>query len=221
MDDFNLKMQKVKNNNFPTIGMIIISVLGIFGIVLLYVIGVFNVSNMSMLIEYMAKDGIAITICLFFIGICIYCWILYFFNVIIPPKKEIVYLYKKKHIKNYFVNKKGKKITYPGDNLKENTYYYVLKTRNYIYDVLGETGEIWEPKSKVNYLLSFCTSTGLMEDCYILPLVYVMILPGLFCLFVSEEGIVNGVIFLFVPMFIIFYDLFYRIKFKKKQKKHK
>ena len=105
---------------------------------------------------------------MFFFGVSWYCWIGFFFNVIPLPKKEILYLNKIDKGKAIFFNKKGKEFNYRSNqiDLIENSYYYVLKTHDYIYEILERTNEIWLPKKRKSYWLNYILQWGILKICF-------------------------------------------------------
>lgn len=219
----NIKRKEIRQRHFATGGLIIVSILGCVGMLLIFLSGIFNIKNLSMLYVCVSENGIMIIFGLFFFIVFLYCWLLFFLNVIIKPKKEILYLYKNKNNEVYFINRKGKKFECENHNIKENHYYYVLKTRDYIYEILGESNEIfnnWTPKEKKSYWLNFYSPIGNFEDIFLLPIVYVILLPGLLS-FIMSEGYekIFGLIFSIVPLYVIGYDLIYKIRLKKTNNK--
>ena len=212
------KRKEIRKINFPSGGMIIVSVLGISGLFLIYLSGIFGASSIEMVHDCISKNGMIIIFGLFFLFILLYCWISFFFNVIIPPRKDILYLYKNKNNELYFINKKGKKFTYYNIKVLENRYYYVLKTRDYIYEILEETYANWAPREKKSYWLNFYSPIGNFEDIFLLPIVYVILLPGVLS-FILSEGFekIFGVIFSAYPLYIIGYDFIYKIKLSKEK----
>lgn len=214
--DLKNKKRELKERYFSTGGLIIISILGIAGILFIVFSGIFSINSTDTLYKCIAQNGIMIIFGSFFFLLCIYCWYLYFVNIILNPKKEILYLHKNEQNEIYFLNKKGKKFTYKTNDIKENHYYYVLKTRDYIYEVLEETNEEWTAKEKKSYWLNFYSPMGNFEDIFLLPIVYVILLPGLLS-FIMAKGYakIYGIIFMIVPIYGIIYDLIYKIKLKK------
>ena len=99
--------------------------------------------------------------------------------------------------------------------MEENNYYYVLKTNDYIYEVMEKTSENWIPKEKKSYWLNFYSPIGNFEDIFLLPIAYIILLPGLLSILMSEGyQKIYGVIFSVVPLYVIGYDLIYKIKLK-------
>lgn len=211
--NLKLKRKEIRKKYFATGGLVIVSILGIIGMILVFSSGIFNIKNTNMLYNCISKSGIFIIFGVFFFIVSFYCWMLFFLNIIINPKKEILYLYKNENSKTYFLNKKGKKFTYDKNNLKENSYYYVLKTNDYIYDVLEETNENWIPKEKKSYWLNCYSPMGNYEDVFLLPIFYVILLIGIFMLFNQDK--ISGLIMSVVSLYEIIYDLIYKIKLKK------
>ena len=167
--------------------------------------------------ELFYKEGLALIFGLFFIGVTIYGWILFIRNVIIKPKKEIMFLLKIEDDSAVFINRKGK-IFYSYDvNHKVENFYYVLKTHDRIEKVLSESTETFQvPKERKSYWLNCYTPMGNFENIFLLPIMYVILLPGLFIFFMSKGfNKIYGAIWSLVPIYAIIYDFIYKIKLKK------
>lgn len=220
LHDLNFKRKNIREQYFSTPGLIIISILGCVGILMVFLSGLFNVKNFEMLYECISKNGMMIIFGLFFFIVFVYCCVGFFRNIILKPKKELLYSCKdENHDEVYFINKKGKKFFYNEQYKKENCYYYVLKTHDYIYEILEESNETFDngvPKEKKSYWLNFYTPIGNFENIFLLPIAYVILLPGLLS-FIMSEGYdkIYGLIFSASPLFVIVYDLIYKIKLKK------
>ena len=220
--DINLIRKRIRNNYFSTGGLIIITILGIIGLLMVYFCGIFDIEDSNMLYECISKNGMMIIFGVFFFAVSLYCWILFFLNIILPPKKEVVFLNKIDKGVAIFLNKKGKSFNYRTDqsDLQENSYYYVFKTHNYIYKILEKTDDCWVPKEKKSYWLNYYSPMGNFENIFLLPIVYVILLPGLLS-FLMSKGYqkIYGVIFSIVPLYAITYDLIYKIKLRKSDAK--
>ncbi|MBE6149052.1 MAG: hypothetical protein E7167_06190 [Firmicutes bacterium] len=216
--DLDLKRKEIRKKFFSTGGLIIVSILGVFGVLLVYFSGIFNIDNLNTLYDCLSKNGILIIFGTFFFSVSLYCWILFFCNIILPPKKDVLYLCSKDNNEFYFLDKKGKSYDYDinKNNFEENCYYYVLKTRNYIYKIVGKASENWIPKEKKSYWLNFYSPVGNFENLFLLPIVYVIFLPGLLSIILSQGyQKIYGVIISIFPLYVIGYDLIYKIKLKK------
>ena len=204
---------RIRKKYFSTAGLIIINILGCIGIGLIFFSGIFDIKNLDIVYDYYVC-GIMIILGLFFFGICLYFWILFFLNIIKNPKKEVLYLYKNERDQVYFIDNKGKKFGYDNCNKRENCYYYVLKTHNYIYSVLDEyNGPLnnWNTKEKKSYWLNMYSPVGNFEDIFLLPIVYMILLTGLLSAFMLKGHYkIYGLIFSIVP----FYDMIYKVKLR-------
>lgn len=215
--NLKLKRTEIRKKYFSNLGLILISILCISSILMLLYSNIYKVRNFDMLYTCMSKYGMLLILSIFFLISSIYCWILFFINIIVKPKKEILYLDRIEENKLIFINKKGKKFIDEYKNLKPNCYYYVYKTHNYIYEVIGKTNETWKIKEKKSYWNNFYSPKGNFEDIMILPIFYVFLLIGLFSIFMSkrEHQIIFGLFFSAIPIYIIVYDLIYKIKLKR------
>lgn len=220
--NLNLKRKEIRQQYFSTGGLIIVSVLGAIGLLMTYFSGMFDIKDSNMLYECISRNGILIIFGIFFFGISLYCWIGFFLNIILPPKKEIVYLNKIDNGEAIFFNKKGKKFNYRINqiDLTENSYYFVLKTHDYIYEILERTNEIWLPKERKSYWLNYYSPMGNFENIFLLPIVYIILLSGLLSILMSKgyQKIYGG-IFSVVPLYAIIYDMIYKIKLKQSNDK--
>ena len=148
--NIELKRKKIRKKHFSTGGMIVISILGIIGLLMICFSGIFTIRDSKMLYELISKNGILIIFGAFFFGVSLYCWILFFLNIVIHPKNEILYLNKIDKGRAIFLNKKGKSFYYNLNKrvLEEKTFYLVLKTHDYIFNILEKTSDNWIPKEK-------------------------------------------------------------------------
>lgn len=216
--DLDLKRKEIRQENFPIWGWIIISIFGAFGLLMIYLSGIFTVKDSNMLYECISKNGMMIIFGLFFFAISLYCWILLFLNFVLLPKKEILYFNKIKKGEALFLNKNGKRFSYyvNQNNLIENSYYVVLKTHDFIYKILEKTTGSWIPKEKKSYWLNYYSPMGNFENLFLLPIIYLILLPGLLSAIISNGfQKIYGIIFSIVPLYAIIYDLIYKIKLKQ------
>lgn len=217
--DFSKQREELRKSTFPTTGLVIVSALGFIGLLFIIFSGIFSVRNYEMLYECISKNGILVIFGLFFLIISLYCWILFFRNIILYPKKEILYLSENDEGRTVFINKKGKRFIYNSCKKEKNKYYYVMKTHDYIYEVLEECKENLTsstPKEKKSYWLNFYSPMGNYENLLLLPIVYIILVPGLLS-FIMAKGAnrIYGLIISAVPIYAIIYDLIYKIKLKK------
>ena len=211
-----MKKDEIKST---LIGILGITTLGIFGVFILFLTGFFYVRNFNDLYTYIYNCGFEAIISFFFIGITIYVWIFFFINIVLKPKEEVLYLLKIEGNTGIFINKKGKIFRLKGCKLKEKEYYVVLKTRDILMEVVESSLETFTiPKEKKSYWLNFYSPKGNYEGIFLLPIVYVILLPGLLS-FIMAKGFakIYGFIWSLVPVYIIIYDLIYKIKLNKSE----
>ena len=178
--------------------------------------GIFDVKNSNMLYDCISKNGLMVIFGAFFFFCFLYILKAFFLNIIIKPKKKILYLYKDENNYAYFLDNKGKKYFYGECENEENCYYYVLKTRDYIYGILEKTNEDWTPKEKKSYWLTFYSPIGDFENLLLLPIIYVMLLPAILSFLMSKGYIkIYGIMFGIVPVYLIVYDLIHKINSNK------
>lgn len=211
-------VKNIRKEYFSPLGMVIVSALGAVGLLFCYLLGLFEVRNLEMLYECIYENGAAIIFGIFFFSLAVYCWVLFFKNVIIKPKKEILFLYKKDNNDSVFINKKGKAYRFNVKNKKNKTYYNVLKTHDYIIEVLDEYKEPienWAKEEKKSYWMNFYSPLGNFENMFMLPIVYVILLPFLLSFLMTKgHQKLFGLFLSAIPVYIIIYDLIYKIKLK-------
>ena len=215
--DLKQKRKEIRKEYFPREGIIIVTFLCVIGIFMVKYSGVLYVENYDMLYNCIAKNGILVIGGSFFIFIFLYCLLLFIRNIIIRPKREVLYLLYKEKKEVVFVSKKGKKFECDTEkDLIEEHYYTVLKTYDYIYDICEESSADWIPKVKMSYWLNFYSPMGYFEDLLLLPIVYVLLIPGVLS-FLMCKGYekLYVLVFVVVPLYFIVYDLIYKIKNNK------
>lgn len=137
------------SNEFPWQAMLVVSILGLIGGFILYFTGCFNIRTYSELYTYISEYGLGLIFSLFFIGVAIYCWVLFFKNGILKPKKEVLFLLKIEDNVATFIDKKGKIFLFYNCKIDVGKYYYVLKTSDSIKEILNESFETFiVPKEK-------------------------------------------------------------------------
>lgn len=214
----NRKLE-IRKKYFPIGGLIVVTLLGAFSFYTIYMTDFFQIRDFEMLYQCFCKDGFQVICGFGLLAYSLYCWILFIENIIFKPKKEILYLYKNNDNETYFLNKKGRKFTYDEDDLEVNKYYSVLKTKDYIYEVLEEnknTINNFQPKEKKRYWFNFYCPIGKFEDLLLLPILYITILPGILS-FIMSEGYLKifALIYSAVPVYLLIYDSIYKIKLRK------
>lgn len=206
--------------------MVIVTILMLFGIGMIY----FTWGNMAVTVEnfynYFYKEGLIFIFALFFIGVGVYCWYLFITNFFITPNNEIMFLkdideayYNEDgeiSIILTFINNKGKvyfKTVNAKQEYKINSFYEVVKTNSIIKEIIRESNENFKiVKEKKSYWLNWYSPIGNFENIFLLPILYVMFLPGFFS-FILSDGFakIYGFIFGIIPLSLIIYDLIYKI----------
>lgn len=159
------------------------------------------------------KANTILFIGIIFIIISIYFLILYMYIINEKPKKKLLFLKKCKDNIAVFVDEKGNNYEYTNCNKEENKCYYVLKTHNKIYEILEP---VPESQSFINmgerrYWTNFYTKNIKTENTLILPLVYIILLIGIFSLkTLSTFDKITSSIYITVLIYIIIYDFIYK-----------
>lgn len=203
--------------------MIIVFILSIIGFIILWGTGAFNISSFTDLYNYLYVHGLEAIISLFFIVIGIYVLIRLILDVIVKEKNVTMCLYDiDKEDTDFsiytFLDKKGKKINFYS---KENNsdyevgkYYIVSKKNGEIIKITGQSNQMFEiTKIKENYWMSLYTIFGNFENILLLPIVYVIALPGVISAIMSKGfDKIYGIVIAALPVFVIVYDIIYKIK---------
>ena len=78
--------------HYPLGGMLIVTMLTTIGFALFYFLGLFNIKSFSDFYNIIYNQGMVVIFSSFFIFVGLYCYISFFINVIIKPKKDILLL---------------------------------------------------------------------------------------------------------------------------------
>lgn len=183
----------------------VLIIIGAFGCLNIYISNDIDTSN--------NKVNTILFIGIIFIIISIYFLILYMYKINEKPKKKLLFLKKCKDNIAVFVDEKGNIYEYANCNKEENKCYYVLKTHNKIYEILES---VPENQSFINmgerrYWTNFYTKNIKTENNLILPLIYIILLIGIFSLkTLSTFDKITSSIYITVLIYIIIYDFVYK-----------
>lgn len=196
---------KNSGNRYDIEAIIIVTILGITGFGM--IIGSYLMrENLYDMIYY---DGVIIIFGGFFIGVALYCHYLYLFNVILKPKEATLFLKSSDDELYEFVDSKGKLYYFEKENeYKENQFYDVCKTKDNIKKIIGVSSKTFTiTKTKKSYWLNFYSPFGSFENLFLLPIVYVMALPGILSFILANGfGKIFGLLFSGYPIYLIIYD---------------
>ncbi len=201
---------------YPFSGMLVITILLIFGFFMLYYTGCFEISSLNELKSFLYYHCFEFIVSFVFIISSIYVWISYIKDAYITPKTDVVYLKNFEDNKYEFVDKKGKSFFIESkEKYDVNSYYEVLKSSNIIYEVIDESDDKFKLKKGKNYWLNLYSPVGNYENMLILPALYVIIIPGLIAFFMSVGFYkLFAIIWIFIPIYFIAYDYIYKLKLK-------
>ena len=183
----------------------VLIIVGAFGCLNIYISNAIDTSN--------NKVNTILFIGIIFIIISIYFLILYMYKINEKPKKKLLFLKKCKDNIAVFVDEKGNIYEYANCNKEKNKCYYVLKTHNKIYEILES---VPESQSFINmgerrYWTNFYTKNIKTENNLILPLIYIILLIGIFSLkTLSTFDKITSSIYITVLIYIIIYDFVYK-----------
>lgn len=196
---------KNSGNRYDFGGLVVITILGIFGIGM--IVGSYLIRDSFYDMIY--YDGLIIIFGGFFIGVALYCYYNYIFNVLIKPKEGVVFLKGNDSFLYEFIDFKGKIYYLEMDEIyKENQYYDVLKTKDNIKKVIGISSKTFETREpKRSYWLNFYSPFGSFENIFLLPIVYIIALPGILSTLMSKGfDRIYGILFAIYPVYLIIYD---------------
>ena len=206
--------------------MIIVFILSIIGFIILWGTGAFNISSFTDLYNYIYVHGMEAIISLFFIAFGLYVLIKSILDVILKEKNVIMYLHNIDKVNAdvtlyQFIDENGKTFNFysnqNNNEYKVGNYYNVSKKNGEIISVLGQFDQTFDiNKTKVSYWKNLYTIFGNFEDVLVLPIVYVIALPGVLST-IMATGLdkIYGIIFSALPIFVIIYDAIYKIKKSK------
>lgn len=202
-------------NTYDWQAMVIVTVLMLIGIGMIVGAGFFSVTSFDEFVECFMQYGMVLIFGGFFTGVGIYCWMLYFRNVVVKPKEKILYLKEIEDEMCTFIDKRGKLFYFENANYTVNTYYAVTKTRDHIHSIIGPAMDNFEiKKERPSYWLNFYTPMGDFENIFLLPIVYVIGLPFVFAIMFVPNNIEKVIISIpFIGcMAVILYDLKEKIR---------
>lgn len=211
-NEISRKIREIRKKNFKELFQLELLLAFIFTLVL--GIAFLNISHTS-------DSILPLLVSILFLALFSYFILYTFINLILPPRKKILYLDSIK--KNFlcFLDKRGKKYTYfliNNNNYKENNYYYVYKTLGIIYVVLDDPIEniiFTKTREKNSYWLTFYSPIGNIEGIALIPVLYLIGIIATVLLIEGSFKIVNLYIMLALDLLLIIYDLVYKIKIKK------
>ncbi len=208
--DIDNRLKMVRKLHFETGGLIVASVLGFFGLSFLIfsffvVVGYFG--------EIYSILGLLLIFGVFFFFLSLYIWYKFFINIILKPKKEVLFLEKDEDDELCFIDRKGRFIEYDEEiNLKENCYYDVIKTADYVLLIIGESHGDWTSKKKMYFWRTWYTPIGCFKNIVLLPILYVAFLVSLVLFFFSTDIFKYFSLTICFPcIFFIGYDIYYKI----------
>lgn len=166
---------------------------------------------------YVKHNFIGVVAMAFFLFVSCYCFYGYIVEVLIKPKKEVLYLSKvEKNDKAtllHFLDKRGtlfKCLVLSTQSFLSDKYYDVIKTKGfvkYIGNISNESFEVIEERKR--FWLCIYTPIGKAENIFLLPILYMIAFVAIALIFV--ERTINLSILITSIAFII-YDIVYKLK---------
>lgn len=208
---------KNTGNKYDWQAMFVITILMFIGFITIYFTWNSKELTYNNFYNYIYQFNIAFIIALFFIGVGLYCWYMYINNVIIKPKNKVLYLKSIEHNHLSFINKKGKQYFYKiskNESYDIGKFYIVSKTRDVIRTIVGLSDDKFNIKNeKTSYWLNFYSPIGDFENVLILPILYIIFIPGFLSL-LTANGFhkILGLLLMIIPCALIIYDIIYKLK---------
>lgn len=166
---------------------------------------------------YVKHNFIGVVAMAFFLFVSCYCFYGYIVEVLIKPKKEVLYLSKvEKNDKAtllHFLDKRGtlfKCLVLSTQSFLSDKYYDVIKTKGfvkYIGNISNESFEVIEERK--HFWLCIYTPIWKAENIFLLPILYMIAFVAIALIFV--ERTINLSILITSIAFII-YDIVYKLK---------
>ena len=187
---------------YPLGGMILVTTLMLIGILLILFVGEVPIYLFGV----------------FVIGVGLYCWYGYICNVLIKPKEKVLYLDKVEDNEYFFINEKGKKISYKTKSKKKyetDKFYVVLKTKDYILNILREADTTFMIlEGKDNYFLNCYLPVGEFKGIFLLPVIYFIAIFSFLMIEYQNTINFNSIIMFVLAVYLIIYDFIYKRKKK-------
>lgn len=171
----------------------------------------------SKILLYVKHNFIGVVLMAFFLFVSCFCFYGYIVEVLIKPKKEILYLKKidksDKETLLHFLDKRGKPfscLVLTTQNFLSDKYYEVIKTKyyvKYIGNIVNDSFEVMEKRK--NFWLCIYTPIWKYENIFLLPILYMIAFICIALIFI--ERIINLPI-LIISIYFIIYDIVYKLK---------
>lgn len=180
---------------------------------------VFAYKSINSLGMFISEYGLLVIITTFFVIVDIYMIFYLLVTEYFPQKLDTMCLFSIDSGDGIFVDKKGKKYIYSpkskyliSDNVGK--YFEVRKNVCTITSIENISSNYFEiTKVKDKFWLNFYSVVGNFEEIFLLPIVYVILIPFILAIFLSGFPY-NLVMFIFIipVLFVALYDIFFKLK---------
>lgn len=166
---------------------------------------------------YIEKNFIGVFFMAFFLFVSCYCFYGYIVNVLIKPKKEVLYLSKvdqsDKETLLHFLDKRGNGfqcLVLSTQSFLTDKFYEVIKTKSYVKYIGNISNDSFEiKKEKRNFWLCVYTPMWKYENIFLLPILYMIAFMAIAPIFVV--GTINLPLMI-VSIYFIIYDIAYKLR---------
>lgn len=119
----------------------------------------------------------------------------FFITIILKSKKEVLFLEKDEDDELCFIDRKGRFIEYDEEiNSKENCYYDVIKTADYVLLIIGESHGDWTSKKKMYFWRTWYTPIGCFKN--------IVFTFNSLCNFFGKSCIIFSLVLIFLNIFL-------------------
>ncbi|NCC70936.1 hypothetical protein EOM09_05115 [bacterium] len=204
-------------NGSSLAGIVGVTIILLVGFSVIVLTGFFGIRGYGDFLIYIKSYGDIFVFSLFFAVTGSFAWASIIKNILIKPKLDVLYLLEKENNMCTFIDRSGKQYYTVDNNYSIHEFYSVLKTA----DVIGEVKNISDkyfsiPRVKESYWLNLYCPLGNIENLWMLPLVYTVLLLGIVLIFMNYNfSFIRGIVLIAFSLYVIIYDAVHKIKKQK------